>query len=365
MSKHIIIPVTVPIDMQILIAEFIPEFVNWSVERWNAGFRRFNFNTLPSNLTLCGPSIIVNDLTIRDELNKLSPLLLFPVVFEKNIGHKTLERIFGEYWEDLTKEKSIFLYNYDEGHRISIPPEIGQLKKLKTLSFSDCNINPQLPPKIGMLTNLVEFRYVGNERPMIIPKQIKYLTKLKKLTVETECIPDEISELKALVMLTITGNFKLSHIPELILPNLKELEIRFTLLRGCVPAWISRLPQLVYLDLAHNEFDSICNISHELDYLNISNNRFEELPLYFGEWFSVRCLDISNNMIEELPASFGWLNTMIMCSLGDNPLRVIPQQMLMFKERCNFSGVENTDLSEQDKRFLSLCFDAEDDPFVD
>jgi hypothetical protein len=70
-------------------------------------------------------------------------------------------------------------------------------------------------------------------------------------------------------------------------------------------------------------------------------------------------------MIEELPASFGWLNTMIMCSLGDNPLRVIPQQMLMFKERCNFSGVETTDLSEQDKRFLSLCYNAEDDPFID
>jgi Leucine-rich repeat (LRR) protein len=363
MSKHIIIPVTVPIDMQILIAEFIPEFINWTIERWNAGFRRFNFNALPSNLTLCGPSIIVNDLNIRDELNKLSPLLLAPVVFEKNIGHETLEILCGEYWEDLTNEKSIIIYEYDETPLISIPPEIGQLKKLKTLIISECNINPQLPPKIGMLTNLVDFRYIGNERPMIIPKQIKYLTKLKKLTVETECIPVEISELKALVMLTINGNFKLSHIPELILPNLLELELRYTLLRGCVPAWISRLPQLVYLDLAHNEFDSICNISYELDYLNISNNRFEELPLYFGEWFSIRCLDISNNMIEELPASFGWLSPMIMCSLGANPLRVIPRQMIMLEKTCCFSGVENTDLSEQDKRFLSLCYNTEDDPF--
>jgi Leucine-rich repeat (LRR) protein len=363
LKNSVILPTTFPIDIQILTADFIPTFLPWSIASWDAGFRRFKFYNMPSNLTLCGPPIIVNDSKIRDKLNKLSPGLIFPVVFEKNSGHKSLEKMTGFDWEDLLKRRTIHINGVEENYshgKLSISSEIGQLTQLKHLRITDCDICGRIPAKIGMLTNLVEFSYCDNEIPMIIPKQIKYLTNLRRLTIETVVVPVEISELKALEELRIYGDYKLSHVPELILPNLELLSITNTVIRGCIPTWISKLPQLTTLDLQRNEFDSVCKISQQLELLNLNGNRFEELHADFGWWFNVRELDISENMIEELPESFMFLSGMRLCKLGGNPLRVIPRQMIIHERSCYFEGEELTNLSIQDQTFLSLCYDKED-----
>ena len=358
-TRNLILPSDFPIDMQILIADMMPDFIPWSLASYEAGFRRFTFTSFPKNLILPGPPIVVNDVLIRNKLNRLSPGLIWSVVFEKNNGHKLLESIIKFDWESIVKNKSISITGVDDD-TIEIPPEICQLRLLQRFGISDCNISPRLPTRIGMLTKLREFWYCDNDKPLVIPKQLLFLTNLRKLTVETEHIPEELSKLTLLKELRIYGNYKLSTLPELFFPGLRVLSISNTILRGCVPAWISRLSNLLELDLPLNHFDSFGRITQRLNYFNINGNCLKSLPVDCGTWLNVRYFDISYNMIEELPSSVQYLDSMRVCVLYGNPLRIIPDGIILLERSCDFyiddNGYDSTYLSTYDKRLLNSCY---------
>lgn len=222
----IVLPPLLPTDIQILIAEMIPDFIHWSPSAHEAGFRRFCFSKFPTNLSLQGPSIIVNDLLLGHELNHLSPNLKHEVVFEKNDGHIEMERLTRDSWDNLVTRKSLYIsivgHAYESKFRI--PHEIGQLRNLETLEITDCVFESGLmPPHIGRLCNLKHFKWRDNNCPIILPSNIRFLTKLETLDVETENIPPELSELKCLTSLVICSNNTITFIPELSLPRLKVL----------------------------------------------------------------------------------------------------------------------------------------------
>jgi Leucine-rich repeat (LRR) protein len=234
-----------PIDIQILIAELVPDFIPWSMSSHVAGFRRFNFYNLPITLPTNGPSIIVDDLIIRNKLNHLSPTITHPVVFEKNDGHYSMENITRDLWDNLVTRRSLYFSIMGHAHEsvFKIPREIGQLRNLETLDITNCVFEDgEIPPHIGQLRNLKNFRWRDNNFPLVIPSTIRLLTKLETLDIQTDNIPLELSDLQCLRSLVICGNNKISFIPELSLPNLKVLAITNTLVaEDGFPEWVYKL----------------------------------------------------------------------------------------------------------------------------
>lgn len=356
-TNQLLFPQNLPIDIQIEIGTFLPDFIPWSLTAHQVGFRRFTFYNLPKGLTLQGPPMIVDDLRLMKSLNKLSPLLKTPVIFEKTKGHVLLEKLSGYTWGKINTKKSLTIIHLNE---FWIPSEIGQLQNIRTIEIKNSFCKIRIPSRIGKLTNLKHLICLFNDESVVIPPQIKFLVNLEILYIKTDNVPPEISELKRLTDLHIQGG-NILELPELVLPELENLTICQTSMGGCVPKWISRLPMLRELDLRENRFVDICRITHELNFFSIKDNCIEELPRDFGWWFNSRHIDISGNLIEELPESFAYLSTMSQCVLYGNPLRVIPRGMIMLERTCNFvidnnCGDDETKLSEQDKLFLNSCY---------
>jgi Leucine-rich repeat (LRR) protein len=234
-----------PTDIQMLIADWIPDFIEWSLKAHEAGFRRFVFYKLPTDLPISGTSIIVNDLLIRNELNQMYPSMKHKVIFEKNNGHIGMETITRDSWDNLVTRRSLYIsiLGHSYTSKFVIPPEIGQLRNLETLDINNCVFEDgRLPPHIGQLRNLKNFRWRDNNFPVILPTNIRFLTKLETLDIQTDNIPPELSELKCLRFLVICGNNKISFIPELSLPRLKVLSIANTLVSdGGFPGWVFNL----------------------------------------------------------------------------------------------------------------------------
>jgi hypothetical protein len=358
-TKQIILPSKLPIDIQNLIAEFIPDFIPWSINAHIAGFRRFTFTKLPKDLSLCGPPIIVNDLITKNKLNTLSPNLKWDVEFENNPGHIALESLSGLGWKTIITKKTIeIIGKYLK--ILKIPSEIRQLRYLRNIRIMDCEIGEYVVDNIWQLTNLREFTCIYNTHALVIPKQITCLTSIRILNIKTDVIPNELSQLKTLTELRIYGG-DMYTIPELYLPNLEVFHITDTMIGGCIPKWISNLSKLTELNLSNNMFNDFVKIPQRLDYFSIAENKFDELPEKCGRWLKVTNFDFSDNYIEEIPKSFQYLDDMRECVMTGNPLRVIPSGLIMLERTCEFYFDEygddcGTRLSEQDKTFLRSCY---------
>ena len=60
--------------------------------------------------------------------------------------------------------------------------------------------------------------------------------------------------------------------------------------------------------------------------LDLSKNRLEELPEFFGQLKNLRHLDLYSNQLERLPVSFGQLKNLKWLDLKNNPLVPALQQ---------------------------------------
>jgi len=86
----------------------------------------------------------------------------------------------------------------------TLPPEIGNLKNLKTLSLN-WNQLTTLPPEIGKLINLEDL-YLNNNQLTTLPPEIGNLKKLKELILshnQLTTLPPEIGNLKNLNYLAL------------------------------------------------------------------------------------------------------------------------------------------------------------------
>ena len=144
----------------------------------------------------------------------------------------------------------------------TIPPEIGNLTNLQTLSLGLNQLTGTIPPEIGNLTNLrnLDLGVVGvNQLTGPIPPEIGNLTNLIRLALDnnqlTGPIPPEIGNLTNLVELLLSGNELTGPIPAWIgnLTNLTILGLWDNELTGTIPAEIGNLTNLVELLLSGNE----------------------------------------------------------------------------------------------------------------
>jgi len=140
------------------------------------------------------------------------------------------------------------------GNELStLPPEICQLKSLKTLHLSHNRLST-LPSEISELTNLEVLRLFNNELSAL-PPEICQLTNLKRLYLsgnQLSTLPSAIGELTNLKALYLRDNV-LNTLPSEIgkLTNLEWLALRDNQLSE-LPTSIGQLKKLEQLDLRGN-----------------------------------------------------------------------------------------------------------------
>ncbi len=217
----------------------------------------------------------------------------------------------------------------------AIPPEIGDLINLDTLSCEFCGFTGSIPSEIGNLSNLkfLKFNWSGITGP--IPSEIANLISLQNLILHsnqlTGSIPPEIGELSSLKYLNLTENYNLTgSIPPEIgnLNNLIELNISDTqnLLTGGIPPEIGNLANLEKLSLFNNGLSGsipseIGNLTN-LNYLRLSNNQLSgSIPSEIGNLVTLTYLDVGANQLSGLISTeIGNLLSLLRLGLSSNQL---------------------------------------------
>lgn len=133
---------------------------------------------------------------------------------------------------NLVKQTTLYsmIYATVEDSSLDVPPEIGNMVRLETLSFTDHAI-ATLPRTIGKLRNLKELLLLRNR---------------------LERLPEEICALTGLAKISLIGN-RLRKLPDAIgdLTSLRELWLSSNALSE-LPRSVTRLTGLVCLDLTRN-----------------------------------------------------------------------------------------------------------------
>ena len=145
-----------------------------------------------------------------------------------------------------------------------LPPEIGQLRALTSLSVHQTQLK-HLPSEIGLLSALKEL--VLNENQL-------------------ESLPATIGNLTALETLYLMGNHQLSSLP-----------------------------------------DEIGELTH-LKKLYLTDSQISSLPVTIGQLKALEVLDLQGNQISRLPAEIGELKALEELRIKQNPLKDLPDSIL-------------------------------------
>ncbi len=224
-----------------------------------------------------------------------------------------------------------------------VPAEIGNLVELEILFLSSNNLE-SIPTAIGNLVKLEELNFSSNGLTGIIPPEIGTLTELEYLSLHNNLltgeIPAEIGNLTKLKQIELKDNNLSGEIPPSIgnLVLLEVLKLRHNELTGSIPIEIGNLTLLVSLSMRNNQLTGsippeIGNL-RELTGLNLAHNMLTgEIPVEIGNLTKMDWLQLNSNQLSgEIPASIGNLVLLDFLALSDNQLTGnIPPEL------CNLS----------------------------
>lgn len=115
-----------------------------------------------------------------------------------------------------------------------------------------------------------------------------------------------------------------------LLSNLEHLDLSNNSLK-LVPEDITRLTSLKTLVVKNNHLDETSFPKHfgsmQIESLNMSGNRFREIPLQFLKLSKLQSLSIGGNRLKSIPAEIGNLSRLEMLYLGGNMISSIPPEL--------------------------------------
>ncbi|XP_073036581.1 uncharacterized protein [Primulina eburnea] len=222
----------------------------------------------------------------------------------------------------------------------SLPNSLGNLSKsLWYFSAFGCNIKGSIPPTIGNLTGLKSISLDSNELTGLIPKEVGELTQLENIYLEhnrlqghiptelcqlsllgdlylsdnilNDTIPTCFGDLKSLNRLFINCNRLTSMVPNLwTISGLRELNLSTNFLSGSISTDIQNLKSLWNLDLSWNQFSG-------------------DIPGSIGEMQVLENLSFAHNNLQGIiPPSIGDLRGLVSLDFSDNNISgVIPKSL--------------------------------------
>uniref|UniRef100_A0A8D3DUT5 Protein scribble homolog n=1 Tax=Scophthalmus maximus TaxID=52904 RepID=A0A8D3DUT5_SCOMX len=210
------------------------------------------------------------------------------------------------------------------------PDTLGALPNLREL-WLDRNQLSSLPPELGNLRRLVCLD-VSENRLEELPSEINGLLALTDLLLTQnllEVIPDSIGCLKQLSILKVDQN-RLSQLTDSIgeCENLTELVLTENLLQS-LPRSLGKLKKLTNLNVDRNRLGSVpkeLGGCASLNVLSLRDNRLGKLPAELADATELHVLDVAGNRLQNLPFALTNLNLKAMW-LAENQ----SQPMLKFQ----------------------------------
>jgi len=204
----------------------------------------------------------------------------------------------------------------------SIPPTVGRLARLTDLDLS-VNLLTSIPASIGSLSALVSLNLFQN-RLMLLPPELGNLTNLEELYLSSnplDALPPEMGNLTRLTDLTFGGG-NLAKIPQTLalLPSLTRLGC-WRPYNGVLPSGIGSLKTVKELWVRGGLRDaSEVSGMTGLVRLDLSGNTIASLPPDFGQLKYLQVLDLYENKLAAIPPVIGELGSLVELDLGENPL---------------------------------------------
>ncbi|GLJ12878.1 hypothetical protein SUGI_0199710 [Cryptomeria japonica] len=206
---------------------------------------------------------------------------------------------------------------------LSIPPQVGELRRLKHLSLSYCGFSGQIPRELSKLQQLELLDLSYNHLDGVIPREVGNMSTLKFLDLsiwlnddlQSGNMGEWIKHLRGLehlglsdMNLTMEGDIWLGIIASLA--NLTKLSMDNCGLSGEIPPSFANLSGLQWLDLSRNSLRGkipVCLGALPLSNLFLSYNNLEgPLPSSLGGLSKVQYLDLSSNKLNgSIPPTLG------------------------------------------------------------
>ena len=207
------------------------------------------------------------------------------------------------------------------GNRLTghIPPELGNLANLETLSLNLNELSGPIPPELGKLVNLRNLWLAGNQLTGSLPRELGNLTRLERLFLGVSYdyslnpprprhalsgpLPPELGTLVNLTELDLFGHKFTGSIPPEFgrLRRLQDVHLTCNSLTGPLPSELGQLREMLSLGLFGNQLQG-------------------QIPASLGELANLRFIDLSSNwyLTGPIPPSLGGLSELVQLYLIDN-----------------------------------------------
>ena len=211
-----------------------------------------------------------------------------------------------------------------------LPPELGNLTRLRRLLFSINALTGPLPPEIGQLTRLLDLNLSRNGLTGPLPSELGNLTRLRDLNLSynglTGPLPPEIGHLISLTELQLEANYFTGPVPPELghLISLTKLQLGQNDLTGPLPPEIGHLISLTKLQLEANYFTGPVppELGHLISLTDLQlegNHLMGPIPSELGELTSLRELNLSfNDLTGRIPSELGHLTSLTELDFSGN-----------------------------------------------
>lgn len=276
----------------------------------------------------CNPLSTIESLDIYIPEAKKFSHEIFSIINLKKLS------LVGGHFEILPSEignlKNLTYLNFsNRGKQFqNLPKEIGKLKKLERLNLAISHVK-ELPIELGELTNLETLNLVDVSNLEFLPESIGQLKSLKRLKIKTSKLkefPVTVANLKELKEITYqSDNTELAKI-KVELPSLEKLVIKNTMLKRVNSCWdinlfrnlkelrirginaseqvksistLKQLETLILYDAGLAEFPkSFTNLTY-LKYLYLERNEIDKIPKFISDFKHLKRLRLRWNPIKE------------------------------------------------------------------